>query len=87
MKFSEIRKTVLKTGDPLPTVLAVVQNLAEEDVPATPRMIALDPFSPEASQIEPNRAALRKDLNGRDGRWGLNGNEPHWRRREKGVGE
>jgi len=63
VRFKDIRRTVLKTGEPEPWVLAVVADLTGEDhpgeIPATPRMVALDPLSPERPWPTENRASRR----------------------------
>lgn len=63
MKFSTIRETVLKTGEPLVDVLRVVDSITQEkypgEIPATPRMKALDPMSPERPFPAENRKMRR----------------------------
>lgn len=77
-RFKSRRKTVLKTGDSQSVILTVVANITAEDypdeIPATPRMIALDKLSPERPYPEVNRKSRREELKGRAGRWNLKGN-------------
>lgn len=65
MRFRDIRKTIVKSGDPFVDREAAVGMLlgdldAGVAIPATPRWVALKPTSPERFRPQHNRASRRK---------------------------